>query len=47
MPGGVFVQMNAKDGPLPAPMKKSEVGIKQIAFVEKSDLDKSITIIQN
>ena len=32
------------DAPLPAPMKKSEVGIKQIAFVEKSDLDKSVTI---
>jgi hypothetical protein len=29
---------------LPAPQRKLEVGIKQIAFVEKSDLDKSITI---
>lgn len=32
------------DRPLPAPTRKLEVGIKQTAFVEKSDLDKSITI---
>lgn len=30
--------------PQPLPTKRSEVGIKQVAFVEKSDLDKSITI---
>jgi hypothetical protein len=29
---------------LPAPQRRIEVGIKQTAFVEKSDLDKSITI---
>jgi nucleoid-associated protein YgaU len=29
---------------LPAPARRSEVGIKQTAFVEKSDLDRSITI---
>jgi nucleoid-associated protein YgaU len=29
---------------LPAPQRRTEVGIKQTAFVEKSDLDKSITI---
>lgn len=30
--------------PQPAPQRRLEVGIKQTAFVEKSDLDKSITI---
>jgi hypothetical protein len=29
---------------MPPPAKKTEVGLKQTAFVEKSDLDKSITI---
>ena len=29
---------------LPAPAKSSNVGLKQTAFVEKSDLDKSIMI---
>ncbi|HSR96546.1 MAG TPA: LysM peptidoglycan-binding domain-containing protein, partial [Kofleriaceae bacterium] len=29
---------------LPAPARRTEVGIKQTAFVEKSDLDRSITI---
>jgi len=29
---------------LPAPQRRIEVGIKQTAFVEKSDLDKSITL---
>lgn len=32
------------DKPLPAPTRKMEVGIKQTAFVEKGDLDKSVTI---
>ncbi|MBA3461234.1 MAG: LysM peptidoglycan-binding domain-containing protein [Deltaproteobacteria bacterium] len=32
------------DRPLPAPARKLEVSIKQIAFVQKSDLDKSIAI---
>jgi hypothetical protein len=30
--------------PIPAPARRVEVGVKQIAFVEKSDLDNSITI---
>jgi hypothetical protein len=34
----------AIDRPLPAPARKLEVSIKQVAFVQKSDLDKSITI---
>jgi len=54
LPRGVFVQPqepepNATpepiaDRPLPAPARKSEVSIKQVAFVQKSDLDKSVTI---
>ena len=34
----------ASAGEVPAPQRKIEVGIKQTAFVEKSDLDTSITI---
>ncbi|HVK88748.1 MAG TPA: LysM peptidoglycan-binding domain-containing protein [Kofleriaceae bacterium] len=32
------------DRTLPAPARKLDVGIKQTAFVEKSDLDKSVTV---
>jgi len=34
----------AKKPDVPPPARRSEVGIKQIAFVEKSDLDKSMTL---
>jgi hypothetical protein len=55
LPRGMFAQLPAEPetgtaaqpGPvdaLPAPQRRIEVGIKQTAFVEKSDLDKSITI---
>lgn len=52
LPKGQFVEQEpvnttpepVADRPLPAPSKKLEVGIKQTAFVEKGDLDKSITI---
>jgi hypothetical protein len=56
LPRGMFVQAPARtpaepDGPaaaapdaLPAPQRRLEVGIKQTAFIEKSDLDTSITI---
>ncbi len=30
--------------PVPAPARRTEVGLKQTAFVEKDDLDKSVTI---
>jgi hypothetical protein len=56
LPRGMFAQTpaapTAPEAPagtpqvdaLPAPQRRTEVGIKQTAFVEKSDLDKSITI---
>ena len=56
LPRGVFTQAPAEPDAsasaaapsqvdaLPAPRRRIEVGIKQTAFVEKSDLDKSITI---
>jgi len=54
LPRGMFAQQPTPAEPepdkpaavdaLPAPQRKIEVGIKQTAFVEKSDLDKSITI---
>ena len=55
LPRGMFAQATtqpdstATPGPavvdtLPAPARRIEVGIKQTAFVEKSDLDRSITI---
>jgi hypothetical protein len=53
LPRGVFAQVpaagTAPEAPaavdaLPAPQRHIEVGIKQTAFVEKSDLDKSIAI---
>jgi len=55
LPRGMFVESTPEPekGPdsnkppetnLPPPAKKLEVGVKQTAFVEKSDLDKSITI---
>jgi hypothetical protein len=54
LPRGVFAQLPpepenpATPAPpvdvLPAPQRRIEVGIKQTAFVEKSDLDKSIAI---
>jgi hypothetical protein len=53
LPRGVFAQTapapeaasaGATAEALPAPQRRLEVGIKQTAFVEKSDLDKSITI---
>jgi hypothetical protein len=55
LPRGVFAQQSTAPGSaegaapsqvdaLPAPARRIEVGIKQTAFVEKSDLDRSITI---
>jgi len=56
LPRGMFAQATPAqaepEGPvpptpvdaLPAPQRRSEVAIRQTAFVEKSDLDKSITI---
>ena len=51
LPRGVFAQAAqpevapaATGEALPAPQRRLEVGIRQTAFVEKSDLDKSITI---
>ena len=54
LPRGMFAQATpaepdtqAQPAPadaLPAPARRTEVGIKQTAFVEKSDLDRSITI---
>jgi hypothetical protein len=56
LPRGMFAQTpaapTAPEAPaatppvdaLPAPQRRTEVAIKQTAFVEKSDLDKSITI---
>lgn len=54
LPRGMFAQaapepetstaLPAAPEALPAPARRVEVGIKQTAFVEKSDLDKSITI---
>ncbi len=54
LPRGMFVQGPTDTGPatldpgvdrvVPAPARRLEVGIKQIAFVQKSDLDKSVTI---
>jgi hypothetical protein len=56
LPRGVFAQAAptepepdkpaspAQVDALPAPQRRIEVGIKQTAFVEKSDLDRSITI---
>jgi LysM domain-containing protein len=55
LPRGVFAQNTAEPeaaqtaqpaatDTLPAPARRIEVGIKQTAFVEKSDLDRSITI---
>jgi hypothetical protein len=55
LPRGMFAQQATPAGPespaadapvdqLPAPQRRTEVGIRQTAFVEKSDLDKSITI---
>lgn len=44
---GAGTGATAEPGPpeaLPAPARRIEVGIKQTAFVEKSDLDRSITI---
>ncbi|HET9623896.1 MAG TPA: LysM peptidoglycan-binding domain-containing protein [Kofleriaceae bacterium] len=54
LPRGVFSSLSsapsAPDQPaavdrLPAPQRASNVSIKQTAFVEKSDLDRSITIV--
>jgi LysM domain-containing protein len=55
LPRGVFAQLPATPDPeaaatpaplepVPAPQRTFQVGIKQTAFVEKSDLDKSITL---
>jgi hypothetical protein len=55
LPRGVFAQTTlppepekpdaqAPVDPVPAPQRRIEVGIKQTAFVEKSDLDRSVTI---
>ncbi|CAN5922613.1 LysM domain-containing protein [soil metagenome] len=52
LPRGVFVQTDSGpvtpepevDRVVPAPARKLEVGIKQIAFVQKADLDRSVTI---
>lgn len=52
LPRGMFSSITAPTNsdaptafdPLPAPMRKSNVGIKQTAFVEKSDLDRSSSI---
>lgn len=53
LPRGMFVnntpEPDAKPDPVtdrvvPAPARKLEVGIKQVAFVQKADLDKSVTI---
>ena len=54
LPRGTFVQTNVQEpeknpnpnqtDPVPAPSKKTEVGIKTIAFVEKNDLEQSIII---
>jgi len=54
LPRGVFAQgapdpeaapaAPAQVDALPAPQRRLEVGVKQTAFVEKSDLDRSITI---
>ena len=56
LPRGVFAQASAPEpetpaatttppvDAVPAPQRSFEVGIKQTAFVEKSDLDRSITI---
>ena len=53
LPRGVFAQAPAEPeaapaasptDALPAPQRRIEVGVKQTAFVEKSDLDRSITI---
>jgi hypothetical protein len=54
LPRGVFAQTTVAEpekpdaqapvDPVPAPQRRIEVGIRQTAFVEKSDLDKSVTI---
>ena len=53
LPRGMFAQLGpepeatatpAAIDPLPAPARRTEVGIKQTAFVEKSDLDRSSAI---
>ncbi len=55
LPRGMFAQLTADPEPeaaaaaspvdvLPAPRRRLEVGVKQTAFVEKADLDRSITI---
>ncbi len=57
LPRGMFAQATAQPkstaaatpapvDALPPPRRRLEVGIKQTAFVEKSDLEKSITIAQ-
>jgi hypothetical protein len=53
LPRGMFSQAAPPSAPsqpsaidhLPPPLRSSNVGIKQTAFVEKSDLDRSITIV--
>jgi hypothetical protein len=42
--GGSAAQTAAMPDNVPAPAQKSQVGIKNTAFVEKSDLDRSMTI---
>ena len=55
LPKGMFVQTGPDSGPavtpepgvdrvVPPPARKLEVGIKQIAFVQKADLDNSVTV---
>jgi hypothetical protein len=53
LPRGMFAQLSPQPepadaaagvDPLPAPARRTEVGIKQTAFIEKSDLDRSSEI---
>ena len=51
LPRGTFVQQgnqepekNPGTDPVPAPAKRTDVGLKTIAFVEKTDLDQAIVI---
>ncbi|MGE0868126.1 MAG: LysM peptidoglycan-binding domain-containing protein [Kofleriaceae bacterium] len=43
--GAASAAAPTQQDPVPAPARRFEVGIKQTAFVEKSDLDKSTTIV--
>jgi len=51
LPRGTFVQVGTQEpeknpgtDPVPAPAKRTDVGLKTIAFVEKTDLEQSIVI---